>query len=496
MYYDPEYSLLRMTPQDVLRHQVCPRNAALDLDVALGRRPAPPRAGLAVYARAAVRHREAMGRQIEAEFPDSGRMITPAVTTAELHKAAAETRDAMALGAQAIMNATLWWQITDAIALHATVDALVRTDEGLYEPWISTLATRVRGKHRRIAALTTVLLNATTQSAAATAMVLLGSGVRERMNTDESKEDSTATIQLWVDDLTTRLAQVEPTPSAHHQPACRGCRFLTECQSIWEQADALSLVAGIGPSTSAAYTAAGFATMAALAAADPTCPPADIEAGHWARDVAQARLQHRAITSGIVPIELTDRTALTTLTPPRGYDLYFDIEGYGVPPHSIDYLYGLWDGQVFTCFWAHGRTEELELLDEFLDDIARRRREHPDLRIYHFNHYEPQALTRLAQRVGKREAEVAEICANVLVDLLPIVRTSIQAGVPGYGLKQLEPLHGFTRTNALQNAAESLEYYDRWLHDGHDPRLLDSIAAYNLEDLRSTASLHEWLSRL
>ncbi len=78
------------------------------------------------------------------------------------------------------------------------------------------------------------------------------------------------------------------------------------------------------------------------------------------------------------------------------------------------------------------------------------------------------------------------------MDLHTIVRRALSAGVPSYSLKDIEALYSFTRSGAVQSGTQAILHYERWLHQ-RSQTLLDEIAAYNLEDCRSTLGLLEWL---
>ncbi len=67
--------------------------------------------------------------------------------------------------------------------------------------------------------------------------------------------------------------------------------------------------------------------------------------------------------------------------------------------------------------------------------------------------------------------------------------------MPSYSLKDVEALFGFGRGGAVRSGTQAILHYERWL-DRRAPTLLDEIAAYNLEDCRSTLGLLEWLHRV
>src|SRR5258708_27914103 len=90
---------------------------------------------------------------------------------------------------------------------------------------------------------------------------------------------------------------------------------------------------------------------------------------------------------------------------PSPGDVFFDIEG---DPYAfgqgIEYLLG-WatsDGGTLSYGRERGlsRAEEKRAFEEFVSMVSKRLVSWPDLHIYHYNHYEPDALKRLALRHG------------------------------------------------------------------------------------------------
>src|SRR5207237_10195942 len=87
----------------------------------------------------------------------------------------------------------------------------------------------------------------------------------------------------------------------------------------------------------------------------------------------------------------------------------------------------------------------------------------PDLHVYHYAAYEPNALKVLASSYATREAEVDRLLrGRVLVDLYRVVRQSVRIGTESYSLKELESLFRGARTTQIVDAAASLVAYDDW----------------------------------
>jgi uncharacterized protein len=212
----------------------------------------------------------------------------------------------------------------------------------------------------------------------------------------------------------------------------------------------------------------------------------------------QARLQHERDATGELFFELLDPpTGFALLPEPSPGDLFFDLEGnpfWDSAEGSLEYLWGVLDPEGhFTAIWAHDRANERAALEQFVDLVHARLREHPDMHVYHYAAYELTVLRRLAGRYGTREEEVDELLRRgVLVDLLKVVRGGLVASVPGYGLKEMEAFLTFDRRAAIKDGGTSIVEYERWV-ETRDPELLTAIAAYNEEDVIATRLLRDWL---
>ena len=121
---------------------------------------------------------------------------------------------------------------------------------------------------------------------------------------------------------------------------------------------------------------------------------------------------------------------------------------------------------------------------------------HPGAYIYHYNHYEPTALKRLAGRYATAEHQLDDLLRRLkFVDLYKVVREAIRVSEPAYSLKNLETFYMDKRTGSVATAGDSIVVYNRWRETG-DTQLLQDIAAYNEIDCISTAKLRDWLLTL
>src|SRR5205085_1407939 len=150
--------------------------------------------------------------------------------------------------------------------------------------------------------------------------------------------------------------------------------------------------------------------------------------------------------------------------------------------------------------WALEAAAEKAACERFIDFVTARLETHPALHVYHFGAYEPSALKRLCARHATRgEALDRLLRGGCFVDLHAVVREAFRIGVERYGLKELEPLHGFVRKLDLRDAALARRDLELAIELGDEdritPELNAQVAAYNGEDCLSTEALQRWLER-
>ncbi|MDH2444519.1 TM0106 family RecB-like putative nuclease [Amnibacterium sp. CER49] len=229
----------------------------------------------------------------------------------------------------------------------------------------------------------------------------------------------------------------------------------------------------------------------------------------------QAELQLRAERSETgehrVRFEIIDAEGLAALPEPSPGDVFFDFEGDPLWSDDgrnwgLEYLFGVIDHdgrrEHFRPFWAHDRAQEKRALLHFLTYVRDRRRQYPDLHIYHYADYERSHLQQLCARHGVGEPILDDLLRDhVFVDLYPIVLRTLRISERSYSLKKLEPLYmgGRLRNGDVTNAAASVDAYVEYralLERGAEAEaeaLLGQIADYNEYDCVSTLQLRDWL---
>jgi predicted RecB family nuclease len=295
-----------------------------------------------------------------------------------------------------------------------------------------------------------------------------------------------------------------PDPVEH----CRVCAWFPTCIDRRRTDDHLSLVAGMSRSATAALTAAGIQTLAALGRLEPDRAVPDVARLTLERVREQARLQLEGREAGrteidplwerIPPRADEPRRGLALLPEPSPADLFFDIEADPwIDEHGREYLLGVLavddEDPAYTPIWGHSSADERAAFERLIDEITARLDRDPRMHVYHYGGYESGAIKRLMQRYATREEEVDRILrAGVLVDLLNVVRQGIRASVESYSLKQVEHLFGFDRQGRVTKAGFSVVEYEQWLRD-QDPTHLEDLAAYNRDDCLATLGLRDWL---
>ena len=131
------------------------------------------------------------------------------------------------------------------------------------------------------------------------------------------------------------------------------------------------------------------------------------------------------------------------------------------------YLFGVAESAggrfQYHAFWGHDEVAERRAFEQTVDLIIDRLDRSPDLHVYHYAPYEPNALKWLASTYATRETEVDRLLrGRVLVDLYRIVRQSVRIGTESYSLKELEALYRGKRSTEIVDAAISRFHFVMW----------------------------------
>lgn len=472
-------------------------------DHKLGRGPRPDVSDDQLLARTADlggAHEQRRLDELRTRHDDVAIIGTPAFTVAGLTAAAEATRLAVDAWTPVVYQAAMFDGRFVGFA-----DFLLREDDR-YRVCDTKLARSAKVPALLQVAAYADALAASGVPVAPEAELLLGNGSTAQYRTEELVavyRRRRAALQALLDAHYGRDAAVRWDDE--HVRACFRC---PECELQLHATDDLLLVARMRVSQRARLLDAGVTTMAALAehrSEVPELPTRTVTAL-----TGQARLQVAQNRTGTAQFEVVNPQPLMLLPEPDDGDLFFDFEGDPLwtadgTDWGLEYLFGVLEAgsaEKFRPLWAHDRASERRALTRFLAMVAKRRKRHPNMHIYHYGDYEKSALLRLAGRYGVGEDEVDDLLRNgVLIDLYPLVLKSIRSGSHNYSLKSLEPLYmgKRLRTGDVTTATASIAQYATYCERRDDGRadeakaVLDEIADYNLYDCVSTRELRTWL---
>lgn len=197
----------------------------------------------------------------------------------------------------------------------------------------------------------------------------------------------------------------------------------------------------------------------------------------------------------------------TLLPPEQPGDIYFDLEGYPFfdiqSEFTMEYLYGVVykDDSGNLVFkddlWAENEFEEKIIFSKFVEWVIERIKKYPNLKIYHYAHYEKTSLLKSAQKFGKYEIEVDKwLREGRLVDIYSVVRKAFIIGKDSYSLKRIEEVAGYVRELDLNSGIDSIYYFERYLNTSDlqlKKKLKEEILLYNKDDCMATELVCQWL---
>lgn len=307
--------------------------------------------------------------------------------------------------------------------------------------------------------------------------------------------------------LETEGGETYPEPVPH----CEVCRWWKNCDAVRRDDDHLSFIAGITKRQTRELNRQAVTKLAEFAQSPQPLvePPKTGSVDSFSKIHEQAKLQHQFRQSGQLEYRFLlqePRRGFAKLPEPTSGDVFFDIEGdrhaYG---RGLEYLLGYCLEEngtpVYSSIWAFNPKEEKEAFERFVDFLIDRWAMYPEMHIYHYAHYEPTAMKRLAMQYATREDEVDRLLrAERFVDLYSVVRQGLQASVSRYSIKNLEPFYDFERDTKLEDARRALREIERELDLGSLDVIDDEnravVEGYNKDDCVSTFHLRNWLEKL
>ena len=498
---------LVLSPTDLTKHVACAHITTLDLDAldhGTGSGVAVDDSLNLVFAKG-LEHERAYLERLRAE----GRVVEDIAQLGLKGSAAEEaTLEAMRRGVEVIYQATFfdghWVGLADFLL---RVD-LPHGDRSLLGPWRYDIADTKLARRLKVPALL--------QMATYAARLETLQGVPPQWLTVVTGDKEAHPWRL-VDvapyarrrraELLDAIDHPAPTESVRVQH-CAQCRWKERCAGEWLDRDDLIQVAGMRTDHRARLIELGIPTMRALAQASEDDLAAGLSVSTRRRLLQQARLQVAERDTGQAQFQLLDPEpgrGLQMLPAPDEGDVYLDFEGdpWAQDGAGREYLAGIWTRQgEFVDLWAHDFAEEGRLTTELVDWLTARWQQYPSMHVYHYAPYETTALKRLVGQHATREAELDQLLRHeVFVDLYAVVRQGVRISKGSYSIKKLEEFYwGHARTSDGSGVADGLSSvveYERWLagrdEGAPDQAILDDIARYNEEDVRSTLALHDWL---
>jgi predicted RecB family nuclease len=300
-------------------------------------------------------------------------------------------------------------------------------------------------------------------------------------------------------------AETYPEPIDH----CRICSWFSVCDDRWRADDHLSLVAGISRNQRKRLVACDVKTVHALASLEPH-PIEGIGAQALINIHEQARLQVQGGDEGryiyelFVPPEIN--RGLCALPQPSPGDVFLDFEGDAFAfDQGLEYLFGVLTlctenntAPTYASTWALNRADEKVAFERFIAAVCERRREYPDMHIYHYGAYEETAIKRMTGLHATCADEVDEMLrAEVFVDLYRVVKQTLRASVESYSIKKLEPFYEFNRdvplvdANLARNTLQAVLAFGPAEEDFAETQ--KQIEGYNRDDCISALRLRDWL---
>ena len=333
---------------------------------------------------------------------------------------------------------------------------------------------------------------------------------------EEVKQYKTLNYQLYFQKNNTNYIKFLESDKKDIEPNrcsfCAMCEWSDVCDKIWIEKDHLNQIAKIRKDQIVKIKKHGVKTLSDFAKLKKAEKIKDLNSIILNKHLSQAELlikfkETKIPQYKILPLE--DERGFNKIPKSSPHDLFFDIEGLDKILNSeeseqdkqaLEYLFGIYDHdnkkEPYKYFWAHNQDEEKEKFVELLEFIDKHLKKYPEAHIYHYNHYEKTALTKLMSKHDTHLEQVNDLLRyGKLVDLHAVVNQGIQVSEREYSLKNLEKFYGYKRKGEIKKANDSTDKYLDWIETGEE-RLLDEIKLYNREDCESTYFLREWLSEI
>jgi len=319
--------------------------------------------------------------------------------------------------------------------------------------------------------------------------------------------------QFFMDRVRNRISSFNSAPAPLWAPpkeSCARCRWSTQCDVGRHKDKDLSLIQGIRSSTRSLLVSNGIKTIDQMSTAtDEQRPklPREVSKGTFASLREQAAIQVKGENAPKPIYEIKDVDAFGLMPESNDGDIWFDMEGdpFANNGAGLEYMFGYLykEGSQFEfdTFDARDTAQERTAFIDFINYVIDRRKEYPEMHVYHYASYEVSAMLRLAQRHGVLEFEVDKLVREgVFVDLYTLVRNTFRFSTESMSIKYIEKVYwDGNREKEVSNAVGSVVQFEKalaHLRDGNEAaflKILNEIKSYNKDDVDSTRQLDDWI---
>lgn len=305
-----------------------------------------------------------------------------------------------------------------------------------------------------------------------------------------------------------RILRIRRLPEAPYSPVgwskCSHCGFMDKC---WKEALAardVALVYGVDQSLALTLRGIGVETYDQLLENFNSVSLSDLKRPRGAKMQRVGKSASQILTMAESFKTGKEIHLAQPELPESDHYVMFDLEG--IPPHMDElqkiYLwgvqvYGMTNGPFLPAVAGHGVEGDQSAWQTFLRNMETIFGQFGEIPIVHWHHYEKSNVERYIERFGDPDGTGDRVLEN-MVDVLPLVKSSIALPLPGYSLKLVEKHVGFKRTQdeyggdwAIAKYIEAIETNDAQLRS----KIMDEILTYNREDLEATWAVFDWFRK-
>jgi uncharacterized protein len=314
-----------------------------------------------------------------------------------------------------------------------------------------------------------------------------------------------------------RVLEIEALPEEPAEEVgwskCSGCGFREHCWPRAEEQQAIGMVISVDVKLATALTKSGVTSYSDLFESHNEESLAELRSPGKGDDPAQqaaARLileNAEALSTGKpVRRRQDDGTPVPIPAELSADDNYvmFDLEG-APPEEKTEQIVYIWGAQVFgkdggafqAAIAGFDDGGDEQGWRDFLELAAEMIAAHPGIRFVHWAAYEATMVKKYLERFDDDAAGTGATVLASLLDLHPIAKRTVAVPLPSYSLKIIEKLIGFERKAVeVGKGDDSIVAYTT-ARESNDPavqaEIIESIRAYNEEDLAATWAVQEWL---